>query len=78
MTDGLLLFLRGFVMVGLVSWQTRAIQMRDMKRIALGCFLIGCVWYTNVLAAVALVPYGFLPYAAGSMAGALFAIWLSK
>jgi O-antigen/teichoic acid export membrane protein len=74
----LLLFCRGFIMVGLVSWQTRAIQLRHMNRIAVGSFLIGSVWYTNVLAAVELVPYGFLPYAAGSMAGALSAIWLSK
>ena len=51
MADGLLLFLRGFVMVGLVSWQTRALQIGELKRIALGSFLIGCFWYTNVIAA---------------------------
>lgn len=65
-------------MVGLVSWQTRAIQVGDLRRIAVGSFLIGCCWYTNVIAAVEHVEIGFLPYAAGSMFGALCALWLSK
>jgi hypothetical protein len=74
MTDGLLLFLRGFVMVGLVSWQTRALQIGELKRIALGSFLIGCFWYTNVIAAIEQVPWGFVPYATGSMVGAILAV----
>ena len=72
-----LLFLRGFVMVGLISWQTRAIQLGHIRQIACGSFLIGCFWYTNVLAAVEQVPFGFLPYALGSTAGAVLAIKLS-
>ena len=78
MTSYVLLFLRGLVMVGLVSWQPRAIQLRDLRRIAVGAFLIGCCWYTNVLAAVEEVPYGFVPYATGSMLGAVLAIKVSK
>ena len=77
MADGLLLFLRGFVMVGLVSWQTLALQIGELKRIALGSFLIGCFWYTNVIATVEQVPWGFVPYASGSMVGALLAVRLS-
>ena len=72
------LFLRGLVMVGLVSWQTRAIQLGNLRRIAVGSFLIGCCWYTNVLAAVKQVSYGFVPYATGSMLGAVLAIKVSK
>ena len=72
-----ILFGRGLIMVGLVSWQTRAIQIGGLKRIALGSFMIGCFWYTNVIAAVEQVPYGFLPYAGGSMIGAVLAVRLS-
>ena len=72
------LFVRGLVLVGLVSWQTRAIQLGDLRRIAVGSFLIGCCWYTNVLAAVEQVPYGFVLYATGSMLGAVLAIKVSK
>ena len=74
----LLLFCRGFVMVGLVSWQTRAIQLGILRRIAVGAFLIGCCWYTNVLAAVEQVPLGFMPYAMGSMVGAVLAMKVSR
>ena len=66
----LLLFVRGFVMVGLVSWQTRALQRGDVFKIMLGAFLIGIVWYGNVLAAVEQVPFGWLAYATGSSIGA--------
>jgi hypothetical protein len=75
----LLLFVRGFIMVGLVSWQTRAIQDGDLRLIALGAFLIGCFWYTNVIAAVEQLPFGFIPYAGGSTVGALAAVrWYGK
>jgi|TARA_R110000824_G_scaffold116455_4_gene267895 hypothetical protein len=67
----LLLFGRGFVMVGLVSWQTRSLQRGDWLRILLGAFAIGVVWYGNVLATVADVPLGWFAYAAGSSVGAL-------
>ena len=33
-----ILFGRGLIMVGLVSWQTRAIQLGNMRRIACGSF----------------------------------------
>jgi|TARA_R110000824_G_scaffold401502_1_gene612648 hypothetical protein len=72
-----ILFGRGLIMVGLVSWQTRAIQIGELKRIALGSFLIGCFWYTNVIAAVEHVPWGFVPYATGSMVGAILAVRMS-
>ena len=72
-----ILFGRGLIMVGLVSWQTRAIQLGNMRRIACGSFLIGCFWYTNVIAAVEQGPYGFVPYASGSMVGAILAVSLS-
>ena len=78
MSSYAILFLRGLVMVGLVSWQTRAIQLGNLRRIAVGAFLIGCCWYTNVLAAVEQVPLGFVPYATGSMIGAVVAIRVSK
>ena len=73
----LLLFCRGLIMVGVVSWQTRAIQLGELRRIAFGSFLIGCWWYGNVIAAVEQVPYGFLPYATGSMVGAMLAMKVS-
>ena len=72
-----ILFGRGLIMVGLVSWQTRALQIGRLRPIALGSFLIGCFWYTNVIAAVEQVPWGFVPYASGSMVGALLAVLLS-
>jgi len=65
------LALRGFLIVGLVSWQTLNLQRGHWGRIALGSYLIGLVWYDNVLAAISLEPYGSLAYAFGSMAGAL-------
>ena len=73
-----LLFFRGLILVGLVSWQTRAIQIGGLPRIAVGAFLIGCCWYTNVLAAVEQVPFGFFPYAVGSVVGAVCAIKVSR
>lgn len=66
----LLLFARGFVMVGLVSWQTRSLQRGDVLRILAGAFCIGIVWYGNVLATVQDVPLGWLAYAFGSSVGA--------
>jgi hypothetical protein len=74
MSSYLLLFMRGLIMVGLVSWQTRAIQLGEIRRIACGSFLIGCFWYTNVIAAIEQVPWGFAPYATGSMVGAILAV----
>jgi hypothetical protein len=67
----LLLAGRGFVLVGLVSWQTRNLQRGGAIRIAVGAFLLGCAWYGNVLATVEQVPVGWLPYAIGSAAGAV-------
>jgi len=77
MSSYVVLFLRGLLMVGIVSWQTRAIQRGNLCQIAVGAFLIGCCWYTNVLAAVEQVPFGFLPYATGSMVGAVVALRIS-
>jgi hypothetical protein len=71
MTEYLLLSLRGFIMVGLVSWQTRSLQRGSAIRIAVGAFLIGVCWYSNVLAAVQELPFGWVAYALGSTAGAL-------
>ena len=71
-----LLFCRGFLMVGLVSWQTRAIQAGNLSLIGVGAFLIGCVWYTNVIAAVEQIAFGFIPYALGSMVGAVVGVKL--
>ena len=73
-----LLFVRGVILVGLVSWQTRSIHLGDLRRIAAGAFLIGCCWYTNVLAAVDEVPYGWVSYATGSMVGAVLAMKVSR
>jgi hypothetical protein len=72
------LALRGFLIVGLVSWQTLNLQRGDRWRIALGAFLIGVVWYGNVLAAITLEPYGSVAYALGSVAGALAGWRLDK
>jgi hypothetical protein len=66
-----LLFCRGLVMVGLVSWQTRSLQRGSGIRISIGAFLIGVCWYSNVLATVQDLPGGWLTYALGSTAGAL-------
>jgi hypothetical protein len=67
----LFLALRGAVIVGLISWQTRSLQRGDGVRIACGAFAIGVFWYGNVLATVAEVPFGWLAYASGSSMGAL-------
>jgi hypothetical protein len=67
----LILACRGFLLVGLVSWQTRNLQRGGAIRIAVGAFLLGCAWYGNVLAAVEQVPGGWLPYACGSALGAV-------
>ena len=75
MMDYLLLASRGFILVGLVSWQTRNLQRGGGFRIAFGAFILGCAWYGNVLATVEQVPGGWLPYAIGSSAGAV-AGWL--
>ena len=62
---------RGFVLVGLVSWQTVNLQRGGAGRVWCGAFLLGCVWYTNVLATVQEVPLGWLFYAGGSACGAV-------
>jgi dolichol kinase len=67
----LFLALRGAVIVGLISWQTRSLQRGNGVRIACGAFAIGVFWYSNVLATVAEVPLGWLAYATGSSMGAL-------
>lgn len=67
----LLLLARGFAIVGLISWQTRNLQRGRSSRIAIGAFLIGLVWYGNVLATINHEPFGWLAYAVGSTLGAL-------
>jgi hypothetical protein len=66
-----LLAVRGFIIVGLVSWQTINLQRGSAVRIAIGSFGIGLAWYSNVLATIADVPYGWCAYSIGSMLGAL-------
>ena len=78
MNEWLLLALRGFVLVGLVSWQTKNLQRGGYFRIAFGAFVLGCAWYGNVLATVEQVPWGWLCYAAGSSAGAVTGCVLSR
>ena len=75
--EALYLMMRGFVLVGLVSWQTRNLQRGGWIRIWVGAFLLGCVWYTNVLATVEQIPWGWVPYAFGSAWGAI-AGWLAS
>ena len=70
-----LLAFRGFILVGLVSWQTRNLQHGGVCRIALGAFMLGAAWYGNVLATVSQVSWGWLFYATGSAVGAV-AGWL--
>jgi hypothetical protein len=77
-SEWLLLASRGFVLVGLVSWQTRNLQRGGGFRIAFGAFVLGCAWYGNVLATVEQVPWGWLPYAIGSAAGAVTGCYVSR
>ena len=69
--DWLELSARGFLLVGLVSWQTINLQRGSVCRIGCGAFLLGCCWYFNVLAAVEQTPHGWIPYATGSACGAV-------
>ena len=69
--EAIYLMARGFMLVGLVSWQTRNLQRGGAVRIWVGAFLLGCCWYTNVLAAVEQLPWGWAPYAFGSAWGAV-------
>ena len=66
-----ILAVRGACIVGLVSWQTLNLQRGAPVPIACGAFLIGLSWYSNVLAAIAQIPYGWLAYSSGSMVGAV-------
>tara|TARA_R100001086_G_scaffold149076_1_gene79140 strand:+ start:2867 stop:3124 length:258 start_codon:yes stop_codon:yes gene_type:complete len=70
-SDMLELAVRGFLLVGLVSWQTVNLQRGGVFRIWVGAFLLGCCWYFNVLAAVQELAWGWVPYATGSACGAV-------
>ena len=76
--DYALLAFRGFILVGLVSWQTRNLQRGSAFRIALGAFMLGAAWYGNVLATVSQMPWGWLLYATGSAAGAVTGWLISR
>jgi len=76
--DFLYLAVRGFLLVGLVSWQTRNLQYGSAWRICWGAFVLACCWYGNVLATVEQVPWGWLPYASGSALGAVTGWRLSR
>ncbi len=73
------LAIRGFVMVGLVSWQTINLSQRRVGRVAVGALLVNLVWYTNVTtAAITPAPYGGVAYAVGCSAGAVLAVWIGS
>lgn len=67
----LVLFLQGFAIVALVSWQTTNLIRGKPGRIWVGAFLVGTVWILNASGAAEAPAWGWLAYGCGSACGAL-------
>jgi len=78
MTLYLRVFFRGFILVTLVSWNTRQIASGNYP----GAFLIGgtisAVWWANSSKDREDVPCAWLAYALGASCGTVLGMWLGR
>jgi hypothetical protein len=70
------LFLRGFAIVALVSFQTVSLARGDSCRVLIGAFIIGCFWFSNAGIAARPLRFAWLFYASGSSVGAYLGLWV--
>lgn len=68
-----------FLLVGLVSAQTRILAQGDMLSVAVGSFLLQTCWFFNARRSARTdLPFAWLAYAVGGMLGAVSGLMLTR